>query len=39
MLLLAVKQSRDRVVHVHVDRPSISEVFESLVRNASHPIH
>jgi ABC-2 type transport system ATP-binding protein len=39
MLLLAVKQSKDRVVHVHVDRPSISEVFESLVRNASHPIH
>ncbi len=38
-LLSAVAQSHDAVLHVQVDRPSIAEVFESLIRDESHPLH
>jgi ABC-2 type transport system ATP-binding protein len=38
-LLNFISKSKDQVVHVHVDRPSIAEVFESLVKNETHPLH
>jgi ABC-2 type transport system ATP-binding protein len=38
-LLNFIAKGKDPVVHVHVDRPSIAEVFESLVKNDTHPLH
>ena len=38
-LLKALAQGKETVLHVHVDRPSIAEVFESLIKNESHPLH
>jgi ABC-2 type transport system ATP-binding protein len=38
-LLNFISKGRDPVTHVSVDRPSIAEVFESLVKNDTHPLH
>ncbi len=38
-LLAVLAKSKETVTHVHVNRPSIAEVFESLVRNEKHPFH
>jgi ABC-2 type transport system ATP-binding protein len=39
-ILKFLAQAREQVVHVHVDRPSIAEVFEALVRHDNtHPFH
>lgn len=38
-LLNFLAKAKDPVVYVSVDRPSIAEVFESLVKNETHPLH
>jgi len=38
-LLAFLTKAKEPVTHVHLDRPSIAEVFESLVRNETHPLH
>ncbi len=38
-MLNFLAKERDTVVQVSVDRPSIAEVFESLVKNDTHPLH
>jgi ABC-2 type transport system ATP-binding protein len=39
MLLNFLAKAKTPVLHVHVDRPSIAEVFESLVKHDTHPLH
>jgi ABC-2 type transport system ATP-binding protein len=38
-MLAFLAKCKDPVVKVSVDRPSIAEVFESLVKNDTHPLH
>jgi ABC-2 type transport system ATP-binding protein len=38
-LLNFIAKGKDPVIHVHVDRPSIAEVFESLIKHDTHPLH
>jgi ABC-2 type transport system ATP-binding protein len=38
-LLRFLAQSNEAILQVHVDRPSIAEVFESLIRHEDHPFH
>jgi len=38
-MLAFLAKRKEQVVHVRVDRPSIAEVFESLVKHESHPLH
>jgi ABC-2 type transport system ATP-binding protein len=38
-LLSFIAKGKDAVIHVHVDRPSIAEVFESLIKHDTHPLH
>lgn len=38
-LLEFLTKSKEQIIHVNVDRPSIAEVFESLVKHETHPLH
>jgi ABC-2 type transport system ATP-binding protein len=38
-LLRFLAQAGDSAVQLRVDRPSIAEVFEALIRNERHPLH
>ncbi len=38
-LLSFLSKGKDPVTHVNVSRPSIAEVFASLVKDESHPLH
>ncbi len=38
-LLRIIAQNKETITHVNVDRPSIAEVFELLIRHENHPLH
>ena len=38
-ILKFLEKQNDTAIHVHLDRPSIAEVFESLIKHEKHPLH